>query len=111
MLIRDGSSSGDDGVKYLASSLTLVGPILCLGWSWMSCNLSLFSGVLVRGMAFPACTVLSDPVVLRRLRGNGGSGCEATGGADTGLFGCCSIAVFITRIRCLAPMMVLQVTA
>ena len=60
----------------------------------MSCNLSLFSGVLVRGMAFPACTLLLDPVSLRRLRGRGGggSGCEAIGGADTGLFGCCSMA-------------------
>ena len=77
----------------------------------MSCNLSLLSGVLVRGLAFPACTVLEDPVLLRRLRGNGGSGCEATGGADTGLFGCCSICLCITRIRCLAPMMVLRVTA
>ena len=78
----------------------------------MSCNLSLFSGVLVRGaLAFPACTLLIDPVLLRRLRGNGGSGCEATGGADTGLFGCCLICLCITRIRCLAPMMVLRVTA
>ena len=60
----------------------------------MSCNLSLFSGVLVRGaLAFPACTLLIDPVLLRRLWGNGGSGCEATGGADTGLFGCCSICL------------------
>ena len=78
----------------------------------MSCNLSLFSGVLVRGaVAFPACTVLTDPVLLRRLRGNGGSGCEAAGGADTGLFGCCSIACCSTRIRCLALEMVLRVTA
>ena len=102
----------DGGVKYLASSFTREGPILCLGGgSFSSCNLSLVSGVLVRGIAFLACTVLSDPVVLRRLRGKGGSGCEATGGADTGLFGCCSIALYITRIRCLAPMMVLQVMA
>ena len=77
----------------------------------MSCNLSLFSGVLVRGMAFLACTLLSDPVLLRRLRGRGGSGCEAIGGADTGLFGCCSIAFCIMRIRCFVPMMVLRVTA
>ena len=74
----------------------------------MSCNLSLFSGVLIRGaVAFPACTLLIDPVLLRRLRGNGGSGCEAMGGADTGLFGCCSICLCITRIRCLAPWKVL----
>ena len=47
----------------------------------MSCNLSLFSGVLVRGaLAFPACPLLIDPVLLRRLWGNGGSGCEATEG-------------------------------
>ena len=111
MLTRLESSSGDGGVKYLASSFTRDGPILRLGGSLSSCNLSLFSGVLVRGIAFLACTVLSDPVVLRRLRGKGGSGCEATGGADTGLFGCCSIALCITRIRCLAPMMVLRVTA
>ena len=52
----------------------------------MSCNLSLVSGVLVRGkVAFPACTLLKDPVSLRCLRGYGGSGCEAMGGADTGL--------------------------
>ena len=31
--IRAGSSSGDGGVKYLASSLTLDGPILLLGGS------------------------------------------------------------------------------
>ena len=112
MLIRVGSSSGDGGVKYLASSLTLDGPILRRGSSLMSCNLSLVSGVLVWGaMAFPACTLLLDPLSLRRLRGYGGSGCEAIGGADTGLFGCCSIAFCITRIRCLAPKMVLRVTA
>ena len=111
MLIRVGSSSGDGGVKYLASSLTLDGPILRRGSSLMSCKLSLVSGVLEGGLAYPACTLLTDPVTLRRLRGNGGSGCEATGGADTGLFGCCSIAFCITRIRCLAPMMVLRVMA
>ena len=44
-------------------------------------------------------------------KGGGGSGCEATGGADTGLFGCCSIALCITRIHCLASMMVLRMTA
>ena len=78
----------------------------------MSYNLSLFSGVLVRGaLAFPACTLLIDPVLLRCLRGNGGSGCEATGGADTGLFGCCSICLCSTRIHCLAPMMVLRMMA
>ena len=77
----------------------------------MSCNLSLFSGVLVWGMAFPAYTLLLDPVSLRRLRGKGGSGCEAIGGADTGLFGCCSMALCITKICCFALMMVLRVTA
>ena len=78
----------------------------------MSCNLSPVSGVLVQGaVAFPACTLLLDPMSLRRLRGYRGSGCEAVGGADTGLFGCCSICLCITRIRCLAPMMVLRVTA
>ena len=59
------------GVKYLASSFTRKGPILRLGGSFSSCNLSLVSGVLVWGIAFPACTLLSDPVVLRRLRGKG----------------------------------------
>ena len=33
VLVRGGFASGDGGVKYLASSLTLVGPILLLGWS------------------------------------------------------------------------------
>ena len=112
VLIRVGSSSGDGGVKYLASSLTLDGPILRRGSSLMSCKLSFDTGVLVRGaVAFPAGTLLLDPMSLRRLRGYGGSGCEAIGGADTGLFGCCSICLCITRIRCLAPMMVLRVTA
>ena len=89
-LTRLFSSSSDVGVKYLASSFTLDGPTLRLGGSCMSCNLSLVSGVLVWGkVAFPACTLLKDPVSLRRLRGYGGSGCEATGGADTGLGLCC----------------------
>ena len=111
MLTRLELSSGEGGVKYLASSLTREGPILRLGGSCSSCNLSLVSGVLIRGMAFPACTVLLDPESLRRLQGKGGSGCEATGGADTGLFGCCSICLCITKIRCFAPMMVLRVMA
>ena len=36
-------------------------------------------------MAFLACTLLLDPVSLRRLRRYGGNGTEATVGADTGL--------------------------
>ena len=50
---------------------------------------------------------------LRCLRGKGESGCEATGGADTGLgcSCCCSMALCITLICCLAPMRVLQVIA
>ena len=116
VLIRLGSSWSEGGVKYLASSFTLLGPILRLGSSGMSCNLSLVSGVpLLRGtvtVAFPASTLLLDPVSLRRLRGYGGSGCEAMGGADTGLgHCCCSMALCITRIRCFAPPRMLLVTA
>ena len=78
----------------------------------MSCNLSPVSGVLVRGMAFPACTLLSDPVSLRCLQGYGGRGCEAMGGADTGLGRCCcSMDLCMTLICCLAPMRVPHVTA
>ena len=116
VLIRLDSSSSEDGVKYLASSFTLLGPILCLGSSGMSCNLSLVCGVaMLRGtvlVAFPASTLLLDPVSLRRLRGYGGSGCEAMGGADTGLGRCCcSMALCITRIHCFAPSRMLLVTA
>ena len=112
MLIRLDSLSSEDGVKYLASSLT----ILHLGSSGMSCNLSLVSGVLVlRGtvtVAFPACTKPLDPVSLRRLRRYRGSGCEAMGGADTGLGHCCSsMALCIMRIRCLAPLSMLLMMA
>ena len=102
-------------VKYLASSLTLLGPILRLGSSGMSCNLSLVSGVLLlRGtvtVAFPASTLLLDPVSLGRLQGYGGSGCEAMGGADTGLGRCCSMTLCIMRISCFAPPRMLLVTA
>ena len=115
VLVRLNSSLSDGGVKYLASSLTLLGPILRLGSSGMSCNLSLVSGVLLlRGtvtVAFPASTLLLDPVSLGRLQGYGGSGCEAMGGADTGLGRCCSMTLCITRIRCFAPPRMLLVMA
>ena len=49
----------------------------------MSCNLSVFESLLLReALAFSACTWLLDPLSLRRLRGNGGSGFSATGGRD-----------------------------
>ena len=115
MLIRLDSSLSEDGVKYLASSFTLLGSILRLGSSGMSCNLSLVSGVLVlQGtvlVAFPASTLLLDPMSLRHLCGYKGSGCEAMGGADTGLgHCCCSMALCITRICSFAPPRMLLVT-
>ena len=51
----------------------------------MSCNLSVSESLLLRGvLAFSACTWLLDPLSLGRLRGYGGSGIFATGGAETG---------------------------
>ena len=51
----------------------------------MSCNLSVSESLLLRdAMAFSACTWLLDPLSLGRLRGYGGSGIFATGGAETG---------------------------
>ena len=90
----------DSGWSYPAARLlvNVLQPVTCL---W--CTGTGGSGI--------PCLHLTHRPLLRRLRGNGGSGCEAMGGADTGLFGCCSIAFCITRIRCLAPMMVLRVMA
>ena len=87
------SSSSDYGVKYLASSLTQLGTMCHLGSLGMSCNLSFASQVLVLlqtvfTVAFPACTLLLDIMWLKQLHGYGGSGTEATGGADTGLWWC-----------------------
>ena len=49
----------------------------------MSCNLSVSESLLLRGaLAFSACTWLLDPLSLGRLRGYGGSGIFATGGAE-----------------------------
>ena len=81
------SSSSDVGVKNLANSLTREGPIRLRGSSWMSCNLSVSESLLLRGaLAFSACTCTCflDPLSLGRLRGYGGSGMFATGGAETG---------------------------
>ena len=66
------SSSSDDRVKYLVSYLTWLGPILSMGSSMMSYNLSFVSEVLlllltVFMVEFPACTLLLDPVSLRCL--------------------------------------------
>ena len=51
----------------------------------MSCNLFVSESLLLRGaLAFSACTWLLDPLSLGCLRGYGGSGMFATGGAETG---------------------------
>ena len=51
----------------------------------MSCNLSVSESLLLqRALAFSACTCFVDPLSLGRLRGYGGSGMFATGGAETG---------------------------
>ena len=51
----------------------------------MSCNLSVSESLLLwRALAFSACTCFVDPLSLGRLRGYGGSGFSATGGAETG---------------------------
>ena len=54
----------------------------------MSCNLLSVSESLLlrRALAFSACTCFVDPLSLGRLRGYGGSGMFATGGAETGLW-------------------------
>ena len=85
LLTRLFSSSSDVGVKNLANSLTRDGPMRLQGSSWMSCNLSVSESLLLRGaLAFSACTCFVDPLSLGRLRGYGGSGIFATGGAEMG---------------------------
>ena len=86
LLKRLFSSSSDVGVKNLANSLTREGPMRLRGSSQMSCNLLSVSESLLlrRALAFSAYTCFSDPLSLGRLRGYGGSGIFATGGAETG---------------------------
>ena len=51
----------------------------------MSCNLFVSESLLLRGaLAFSACTWFLDPLSLGHLRGYGGSGMFAPGGAETG---------------------------
>ena len=103
LLTRLFSSSSDVGVKNLANSLTRDGPMHLRGSSWMSCNLSVSESLLLRGaLAFSACTWLLDPLSLGRLRGYGGSGIFATGGAETGRGWFCGwlATCFSTAIRC-----------
>ena len=86
VLTRLVPSSSDVGVKNLANSLTREGPMRLWGSSWMSCNLSVPESLVLRGaLAFSACTCLVDPLSLGRLRGYGGSGIFATGGATGGV--------------------------
>ena len=97
------SSSSDVGVKNLANSLTREGPMCLRGSSWMSCNLSVSESLLLqRALAFSACTCFVDPLSLGRLRGYGGSGMLATGGAEIGLSWFCGwlATCFSTAIRC-----------
>ena len=97
-------SSSDDGVKNLANSLTQDGPMRLRGSSSMSCNLSGSESLLFlwRALAFSACTCFLDPMSLGHLRGYGGSGIFAAGGAETGLgwFCGCMATCFSTAIRC-----------
>ena len=70
------SSSSDDGVKNLANSFTHEGPMRLWGSSWMSCNLSPVSELLLFlqiTLAFSACTWFLDPMSHGCLWGNGGS--------------------------------------
>ena len=97
------SSSSDVGVKNLANSLTREGPMCLQGSSWMSYNLSVSESLLLRGaLAFSACTCFVDPLSLGRLRGYGGSGIFATGGAETGCGWFCGwlATCFSTAICC-----------
>ena len=103
LLTRLFSSSSDVGVKNLANSLTREGPMHLRGSSWMSCNLSVPESLLLRGaLAFSACTCFVDPLSLGRLRGYGGSGMFATGGAETGRGWFCGwlATCFSTAIHC-----------
>ena len=102
LLTRLFSSSSDVGVKNLANSLTRDGPMRLRGSSWMSCNLFSESLLLRGALAFSACTWLLDPLSLGRLRGYGGSGIFATGGAETGCGWFCGwlATCFSTAIRC-----------
>ena len=103
LLTRLFSSSSDVGMKNLANSLTWEGPMRLRGSSWMSCNLSVSESLLLRrALAFSACTCFLDPLSLGRLRGYGGSGTFAAGGAETGLGWFCGwlATYFSTAICC-----------
>ena len=97
------SSSSDVGMKNLANSLTREGPMRLRGSLWMSFNVSVFESLLLRrALAFSACTCFLDPISLGCLRGYGGSGTFAAGGAETGLgwFCSCMATCFGTAICC-----------
>ena len=69
----------------------------------MSINLSVSESLLLQGaLAFSVCTCFLDPLSLGRLRGYGGSGMFAIGGAETGLGWFCGwlATCFRTAIRC-----------
>ena len=103
LLTRLFSSSSDVGMKNLANSLTREGPMRLRGSSWMSCNLSVSESLLLRrALAFSACTCFVDPLSFGPLRGYGGSGMFATGGAETGCGWFCGwlATCFSMAIRC-----------
>ena len=65
----------------------------------MSCNPSVSESLLLRGaLAFSACTCFVDPLSLGRLRGYGGSGIFATGGAETGCGWFCSWLLLVSQV-------------
>ena len=70
----------------------------------MSCNLSLVSESLLflwRALAFSACTWFLDSMSLGCLRGYGGSGTLAAGGAETGLGWLCGcMAICFKMVIC-----------
>ena len=98
------SSSSDDGVKNLDSSLTWDGPMPLWGSSLMSCNLSVSESLLFlwRALAFSACTWFLDPMSLGHLWGYSGSGTFAAGVTETGLgwFCGCMATCFSMVIHC-----------
>ena len=103
------SSSSDDGVKNLANSLTLEGPMCLRGSSLMSCSLSQVSESLLflwRALAFSACTWFLDPMSLGHLWGYGGCGMFAVRGAETSLgwFCGCMVTCFKMVICCLCSL-------
>ena len=91
------------GVKNFANSFTLEGPMRFRGSSLMFCNpVSESLLFLRRAEAFSACTCLIDPLSHGCLRGYGGSGMLAAGGAETdlGWFCSCMATCFKMVIHC-----------